>query len=253
MLLSTRNAKWRIAVGAISLGLIIGAGVYSLIAMPQNHPRPFLAKTVVRLRQPNGAFKDAKEITQAVRSDGSTVTDTVVLANGRSPTVSRELWLVPTRTYWNYDPRTNLVTYAPIDGPRYLSLTATAASACLSALPGPGSAKCTPSNETLLGYAVWTLSREFAAADGAQVRIEQQVAPALDWRPVQSSSYRNGTLAETQTVVALAESEPAQSLFAPPSGPPIFTLAEYLDLTLTAWGPKTVVSTAALGVQRRAR
>jgi hypothetical protein len=213
-----------------------------------------LGKTVVRLRQPGGAFQDAMEITQAVRSDGSTVTDTVMLGGGEAAKPRRELWLIPSRTYWNYDPRTNLVTSSPINAQRYLSLTATAGSDCLSAHPGPGSAKCTPSSQTLLGYAVWTLNRELAEADGAVVRTEEQVAPGLDWKTLQSSSYQNGALTETQTVVALAESEPARSLFEPPSGPAVFGLAEYLDLTLWAWGQAqkpglpigTAVSTAAL-------
>jgi hypothetical protein len=50
------------------------------------------------------------------------------------------------------------------------------------------------------------------------VNVEDFVAPSLDWRSLQMTTYNNGEVVEKKTAVLLAEGEPAPGLFEVPSG-----------------------------------
>jgi hypothetical protein len=59
--------------------------------------------------------------------------------------------------------------------------------------------------------------RDFSEHGGDAIRVEELVAPSLDWKTLQFRSYKNGTMVEVRTVDALAQGEPAPGLFSVPS------------------------------------
>jgi hypothetical protein len=203
---------------------------------------PMLSETLIQWREANGRVESTSTLTEAVRGDGSTAIETLTSHGRTASQPERELWLVPSRTYWNYDPNANVTTAQLIDDQRYAALRGPVESAC----PAQDGAVCSQSSHSYLGYPVWNSVRDFADAKANSIRIEQALAPSLQWRSLHYAKYQNHALVEERTVVALVAGEPAAVLFTPPSGPSVLNLSDYLDIALH---PRSTAGSAMLSAQ----
>jgi hypothetical protein len=208
-------------IGATALLIGIGAGAGYQRVKAQRVRVPLLIQTEIqhRSRDPGkqGTMETSMYLTEAIRSDGSWVQDTLVPSLGGSRGPSRIVALVPSRQFLHYNSRLNVRTTRSIGDRLYARYIGTVPNDCLAAHPGPGTATCTATNDSVLGYRVMKLTRSFYPnGDGTESRTEELVAPSLDWRTLSYAIYRNNILTETRKAIYIVEGEPASGLFSVP-------------------------------------
>jgi hypothetical protein len=165
----------------------------------------------------------------------------------------REIGSTPTKKVVSYDPATNKFISATMGNFSYSTNTSPVSPDCLKAHPGPGTATCAPSNLKVLGYPVRILSRQFTERSGLVVKVDDLVAPSLDWRSLQMTTYNNGEMVQKKTAVFLAEGEPAPGLFdIPADATELSTLSEMAQTSEEKRGRHISQSALATLDQRQA-
>ena len=216
-----KRIRWkRVAIGASLLLLGVASGVAIYRVRAQNLRMPILVQMADQYPDENGVLQTRRLMTQAVRADGSWMTEVLVLSPDQvSVGPSREIALLPSLEVIDYNPANNTKSTSKI-GPRFLArFRGSVPNDCLAANPGPGTATCVASGESVLGYPVMKVTRVFYPnGDGSAVRTEELVAPSLEWRPLAYTRYRNNVLKEKRVAMYVTVGEPAPGLFTVPAG-----------------------------------
>ena len=202
----------------IGIVLLVGiaAGVFVMKAVrAQNVRVPFLMQTEWRHPASDGGLETTFVTTDAVRSDGSWLLDTYD-ASGVS-LASRIIAIVPTKQIYHYNSQADIRTTRTLGASLLQQYGNPLPNDCLSARPGPGTATCVDQGDSVLGYRAMLMTHTFYPTKTYQMRIEELVAPDLNWRTLSYSAYKDNVLVEQRVTRYVVMGEPAPGLFSPPT------------------------------------